>query len=170
MKRIMTVFKVIILSLLLISSCSGNNSKDNAKKNSNPITVNNQNSNNVKTAQNEVASINETVTLNVRLFFKRVGNEEGYEITDFNTKKTYTYCYDTDSFSKLQIEGNADHITVIVKSGESGEYVHLRNENFEIKGKKIYTNKDFDVDECTIIITQNNQVLFEGRIESFGCM
>jgi len=170
MKQIMTVLTVIAIYLLLITSCNLD-SKKNTNNDNDSIRLISADSNIVKSDTVEA----KTAILNVRLFFTGGENEEEYEIKDFNTQKTYTHCYDSETFSRLQIEGNADHITFIVKPlepVEDKEFVHLKKENIAIKGKKTFTNKDFDfnTNEIKIQIFQNNKIVFEGCIKSEGCM
>lgn len=130
---------------------------------------NNVNKTNGIVSENKELHINKQANLNVRLFFKSMNNKVEYEVKDFNSKKEYEFCYDIQEFSKLLIEGNAEHISIVVKSGASGEYIHLKNDDIEIIGKKVYTPKDFDIQEGTIIIKQGNVVIFEAKIKSVGC-
>lgn len=171
MKQLTTFLAVFSFNLLLITSCNVNNSDKNAKNTNDSIGIISGDSNIVKSD----TVVAKTAELKVRLFFTGGENDEEYEIKDFNNKKTYTQCYDSESFSKLQIEGNADHITFIVKPlepGEDKEFVILKKENIEIKGIKTFTNKDFDfnTNEIKIQIIQYNKVIFEGKIKSEGCM
>jgi hypothetical protein len=175
MKQIMTVLAVITISLLLMTSCILKNSDKNAKNDNDSISIISRDSNTIKNDTAEAKIVNKKAILKVRLFFTGGENEEQYEIKDFNTQKTYTHCYDSETFSKLQIEGNADHIKFIVKPldpVEDKDFVHLKEENIEIKGKKTYTNKDFDfnTNEIKIQIFQNNEIIFEGSVKSVGCM
>lgn len=171
MKQLTTFLAVFSFNLLLITSCNVNNSDKNAKNTNDSIGIISGDSNIVKSD----TVVAKTAELKVRLFFTGGENDEEYEIKDFNNKKTYTQCYDSESFSKLLIEGNADHITFIVKPlepGEDKEFVILKKENIEIKGIKTFTNKDFDfnTNEIKIQIIQYNKVIFEGKIKSEGCM
>lgn len=174
MTQKMNVLLLITISLFFITSCDVNNSNKNDKNDNDSISVNNQDSGIVKNNSVDVKTFGKA-DLKVRLFFTRGENEEEYEIKDFNTKKTYTFCYDSETFSKVQIDGNADNITFIVKPLEPVEdktFVIIKQENFAINGKKIYTNKDFDfnTNEIRILIYQNKEILFDGSVKSEGCM
>ena len=131
---------------------------------------------------NDIDNTNPTqlADLKLRLFFKNMdatdenGNitEEGTidERTDFQKDKGYTFCYDSEDFYKFEIGGTGKNISIIII--EDGK-IFFRKDNFEISGKKIFTTQDFifsGMAEYKITIMQGNIVLFEGKIDSQGCM
>jgi hypothetical protein len=168
MKKLFLILGVIIITSYVFTSCGAKDSKGRETKIVSDTVSKTDSNQSIIQKKTESEKTTEIPSLNVRLFFSERGStDKPYEIKDFNKKKSYDYCYDVEEFDKLQIEGNAQHISIIVKTGTT---IHLKQENIEIIEKRTYTPKDFDINEGSIIITQGNKVLFEGKIESHGCM
>lgn len=116
--------------------------------------------------------------ITVKLFFKgfdREEDEEGgpykgeiKERESFRKEKKYTFCYDSEDFSRLEILGNGKGLSIEVT--ENGKNIFSKR-NFELKEKVKISKKEFVMGmECTIIVKQNETVLFKGKIDSQGCM
>jgi hypothetical protein len=70
----------------------------------------------------------------------------------------------------LEILGNGKGLSIVVKN--DGETIFSK-ENFELKDKIKFTDKDFTItigSKITITIKQNETVLFKGKIDTQGCM
>jgi hypothetical protein len=119
------------------------------------------------------------ITPNVKIFFKSFDgiDEEGNEYKSisqeripFSKEKKYTFCYDSEAFEHIWIQATGENFTIIVKNSESAVFT---KENVKINKEICFTNKDFDFNigvSYQIIIKQNNTVVFEGTIDSQGCM
>lgn len=118
--------------------------------------------------------------ITVKLFDKgwdRDADEEGgpskgeiYEVQNFGKEKYYQFCYDSEYFNRLEILGNGKGLSIVVKN--DGETIFSK-ENFELKDKIKFTDKDFTItigSKITITIKQNETVLFKGKIDTQGCM
>lgn len=115
----------------------------------------------------------------VKIFFQTrdMSGYEGYEQkpttserAEFRKNKKYTFCYDSEEYNNLQIIGTGENLTLTVKSG--GRKIFDKS-NFDVKGKKKFTTKDFILEmgeEYTLILKQKEKVLFKGKIDSQGCM
>lgn len=168
MNKLFPTLVVICFTLLFLISCGAKVSEEKDSKIISNIDSKADTSQSLIENKNEIKKLSENHNLKVRLFFNYFRtNEKPFEIKDFNRKKKYNYCYDVEQFDKLILEGNVENISIIVKSGT---YIHLKQENIEIHGEKVYTPSDFDISDGTIIISQNNNVIFEGAITSSGCL
>jgi DNA-directed RNA polymerase subunit RPC12/RpoP len=128
--------------------------------------------------QNSVSPIQQA-DLKLHLFFKNMDytDDNGIiqqgtvdERADFQKDKGYTFCYDSEEFVKLEVDGTGKNISLVIN--EDGK-IFFRKDNFEISGKRIFTTQDFvflGMAEYKITIKQGNIVLFEGKIDSQGCM
>jgi len=121
----------------------------------------------------------ETQNLTVSIFFSTFDgiDEEGNEYKSvtqeresFRTEKNYTFCYDSEEFDHLLIEGTADDLSFYVeKSGT----VNFSKEHFKLEKKMVFTYDDFNFEigtPYTIKIKQADKIVFEGIIDSQGCM
>jgi hypothetical protein len=136
----------------------------------------------VKAKEMEVEPIKEEVlepaNLTTRIFFTGSEySEEGELIQEyteerkpFRTNHSYTFCYDSESFHSLQLEGTGKSITIEVKSGNK---ILFKKENFDLTKKITFDTGDFDfsmAERYTIIVRQVDEILFTGKIDSQGCM
>jgi hypothetical protein len=180
MKRLMTIFGLMLISSLILTSC-GNASKDakeETKKDESTNKSADASKENEKT-DDEPKEI-EAANISCKLYFK------GFDFTDeesgemikgtvaerenFSTKKAYTFCYDSESFEKLTITGTGNNLSFTVKDGNKQIF---KKENIELKDKLTFTSKDFNFDMAktySIVVKQDDKVLFNGKIDSQGCM
>lgn len=168
---------ISILAMLVVIAC-GTGSKNNEKADTSKMI----NVDTVKAVQ-PVVEEEKKLTPNditVKLFNKgwdRDADEEGgpskgeiYEVQNFGKEKYYQFCYDSEYFNRLEILGNGKGLSIVVKN--NGETIFSK-ENFELKDKIKFTDKDFTITigyKITITIKQNETVLFKGKIDTQGCM
>jgi hypothetical protein len=168
---------ISILAMLVVIAC-GTGSKNNEKADTSKMI----NVDTVKAVQ-PVVEEEKKLTPNditVKLFDKgwdRDADEEGgpskgeiYEVQNFGKEKYYQFCYDSEYFNRLEILGNGKGLSIVVKN--NGETIFSK-ENFDLKDKIKFTDKDFTITigyKITIIIKQNETVLFKGKIDTQGCM
>ncbi len=173
----MTIFGAIVFASIIISSCGGgSNENTNIKETTETKTDSiNADTTNMVTA-NEIIPAN----VAVKLFFRGrdMSGYEGYEdykpetseIEEFSKKNKYTFCYDSEEFNSLQLNGTGEKLTLLVKDGNK---VIFSKSEFELKDKIRFTTKDFNLDMGStyqITLTQNEKILFKGVIDSQGCM
>ena len=92
------------------------------------------------------------------------------EVKNYQKEKKYTFCYDSEIFDKLVLLGNSDNITLLVYKGSD---VTFKKENFIIREKVVFQTSDFAFgmgEKYKIKIKKGDSVLFEGRIDSEGCL
>ncbi|MFM7645878.1 MAG: hypothetical protein ACKO41_04100, partial [Sphingomonadales bacterium] len=85
-------------------------------------------------------------------------------------KKEYTACYDSESFKKITLSGSGENISFTIFLGKRKVF---SKSNMSLKGKLIFTSKDFIFDpgeKYKIEIKQGEKVLFNGKLDSQGCM
>ncbi len=107
--------------------------------------------------------------LKVKLFFEMGNESDVIEIKTFQTEKAYSFCYDAESFYKLEITGNVGNISINVV--EDGTII-FKKESFNVEGNSSFSNKDFNLEMGStyqIRIFQGEVVLFEGNVNSHGC-
>jgi hypothetical protein len=121
----------------------------------------------------------ENAQLTVSIFFKTDDREDdegnAYKGTveereSFRIDKKYTYCYDSETFDHLLIEGTAEHIFFTVENSDSAIF---KKEDFKIDKRIVFTGIDFDFnmgETHRIIVKQEDRIVFEGTIDSQGCM
>ncbi len=88
----------------------------------------------------------------------------------FRTNKSYTYCYDSESFNHLTIDGKGNVLNFKVK--QDGKII-FKKENFELTKSLKFTEKDLEIgmgSVYTFEISQKDKILFSGKIDSQGCM
>ena len=118
----------------------------------------------------------------VKIFFiDTYGNSKKVsERKKFSENKKYTFCYDSEGFDNLQLSGNATNLSITVtkkddfdQENNSEKMIYYKSE-FDLKGIKKFTDKDFDFmvgKRYFITIIQNDTlILFKGEIDSQGCM
>jgi hypothetical protein len=122
---------------------------------------------------------NVTADLKIKIFFRTYdgvddeGNEyksNTIERENFQAEKAYIFCYDSEEFDHMTIEGNAEHVSIEIKTPEATVY---SKSDFKIDKAVTFTKKDFSFNvgvSYKVIIKQNNQPYFEGAIDSQGCM
>ncbi len=121
----------------------------------------------------------ETSSFSVKLFFEidssldldtEVNQDPIYEIKDFQTKRTYTFCYDSESFSKLVITGKSKNLTLeVLENGAA----YFSKSAFSLEDSILFTPNDFMLNmgsEYTILVKQDQTEVFNAKIDSQGCM
>jgi hypothetical protein len=180
MKRLMTIFGLILITSLILTSC-GNASKDTKEETKKDESTNisaDTSKENEKTV--EEPKQKEPAKISCRLYFKGFDftNEESGEKTkgtvaereSFRTYKAYTFCFDSESFYQLTITGTGNNLSFTVNNGNKQIF---KKENIELKDKLTFTSKDFNFDMAntySIVIKQEDKVIFNGKIDSQGCM
>jgi hypothetical protein len=173
MKSTFSVIVSFLICCAFITSCS-----DNKKESSTQNAI--ESTSNEKVVENPVKEEKiEPANLTCKLYFKSndMEDEDGNiskgeigERDEFRTKKTYTFCYDSESFSRLKIEGSGKKISIEIK--EEGKSV-FRKDNIDIEGDFVISKKDVNLqmgNKYTISITQEENNIFLGKIDSQGCM
>lgn len=169
---------LILATTLLIYACASESKKD--LNNDTSIVVKTDTGNDAKSKIDEIKPLTPS-DITVKLFFKGWDSkdEETGEVIDkgeigehksFRKEKKYTFCYDSEDYNKLEIEGNGKGISIEVT--DRGEII-FNKKDFEIKEKITFTTKDFNMimgSEIVITIKQNQTVLFKGKIDSQQCM
>ena len=176
----MTILGAILFASFILTSCGGgsNDKKeatetiDTLKTNIDTLKSNDAN----KTEPEKIVPANVTC----KLFFLGVDitDEETGETSkgtisereDFRTKKAYTFCYDSENFHHLTLVGTGKQLSFIIKVGNKQLF---KKENFDLVDKLTFTAKDFDFNmsyKYSIIIQQNETIIFNGKIDSQGCM
>jgi hypothetical protein len=173
-KSNLIILLAIFLGSFIFESCGGEkkeSSTQNAK----------ETSSNEEVVKNPVEEEKiEPANLTCRLYFKSndMEDEDGNiskgdigERDEFRTKKAYTFCYDSESFSSLKIEGSGKRISIAIKEGNKEIY---KKENIDIEGAFVISTKDAMIQggnlKYTISITQEENNIFLGKIDSQGCM
>jgi hypothetical protein len=178
MKKLTNLLGTILVSSLLLMSCSG---EKNEKTENNQKTKPDQTSDTIKTPKKEEIKEEklEPASIKVKLFFKGMDytDEEGNEIigtveerTDFRTKNSYFFCYDSEDFANLQIIGEGKQLTFEIRSGNK---VIFSKQNFDLSGKILFTTRDFELsmaNKYSVVVKQKETILFSGKIDSQGCM
>jgi hypothetical protein len=180
MKSSKAILGITLMSAMLFTSCGG----DDAKPKTEDKTVKTADT----TKKVEVPKVEAIAPaeISVKLYFKawvfdEEGNEEGYEDgkerkgevgeVGFDKTKTYTACYDSESYNNLKLVGTGKQLYLEVKAGNK---IVFSKENFEVLDKVVFTTKDFDLDwgkgTHTVTLKQNETVLFSGKIKFQGCM
>ena len=173
-KSNLLILLIILLGSFIFESCGGEK-KESSTQNAKETTSNE------KVVENPAEEEKiEPANLTCKLFFKSsdVEEEDGTifkggigEIDDFGKRKSYTFCYDSESFSSLKIEGSGKRISIVIKEGNKEIY---KKENIDIEGAFVISTKDAMIQggnlKYTISITQEENNLFIGKIDSQGCM
>jgi hypothetical protein len=166
---------MIFASAIILFSCA-NPQKESEKTDK---SVNGDSATSIKQASAD-SPLDEPADVMVKIFFRGLdmSGYEGYEDykpetserVEFRKKRKYTSCYDSEEFNKLEITGMGKGLILEVTQG--GKIIYQK-EDILLDGKVIFTNKDFSVGDgpkYQIRISQNDEVLFEGKIDSQGCM
>lgn len=175
----MKIRNYLILTASLIIGACGNESKKEIN-NDTTIVIKTDTGNDAKSKVDEIKPLTPD-DITVKLFFKGWDSkdEETGEVIDkgeigehksFRKEKKYTFCYDSEDYNKLEIEGNGKGISILVT--DRGQII-FNKKDFEIKDKIIFTTKDFIMvmgSEIVITIKQDQTVLFRGNIDSQQCM
>lgn len=172
-KSILSAVTLFIVSTLILTSC-GEDKKDSASQNVKEASANL--SSTEKPTQEEKI---EAANITCKVFFKSndIEEEDGTvskgsigERDDFRTKKSYAFCYDSEVFNSLKIEGAGKQISIEIKEGNKTIY---KKEGLEIKDLFVISAKEINFqmsNKYTITVNQNNTNLFTGKIDSQGCM
>ncbi|MDK7354040.1 hypothetical protein QP511_11650, partial [Rothia aeria] len=70
----------------------------------------------------------------------------------------------------LQISGNGEKLTLEINDGNKVIY---SDPEFDVNGSRKFTTQDFNLDmgtTYTITLRQQENILFQGKIDSQGCM
>lgn len=174
MKKLnLIILLVIFLGSFIFESCGGEK-KESSTQNAKESSLNE------KVVENPVEEEKiEPANLTCRLYFKSndMEDEDGNiskggigERDEFRTKKAYTFCYDSESFSSLKIEGSGKKISIEIK--EEGKSV-FQKDNVDIDGNFVISKKDVNFqmgNKYTISIKQEENNIFIGKVDSQGCM
>jgi len=172
-KTILSIITIFAFNFLILTSC-GEEKKELTSQNAQPASTNVTSANNPQ----EEEKI-EPATIACKLYFKSydIEEEDGTiskgsvgERDEFRTKKSYTFCYDSESFNNLKISGTGKQLFIEIKEGNKTVY---KKENFEMVDDITISSKDVNFkmgNKYTISIKQNETSLFEGKVDSQGCM
>jgi hypothetical protein len=181
MKKVISSLVIATVTIILFNSCSD----DSDKKTDDNKTPAKNISSAPKTIEQmpiEQPETLEPAEVTVKLFFKNrdlsgyegYEDEEGYtpkisERENFRIEHKYTFCYDSEIFDNLQFIGNGDALNLQILQGKE---VIFRKNNFELKGILKLTEKDFDLstNPTSVILTQNDKIIFQGNIDAQPCM
>ena len=180
MKKIIKIYGGILIVSFILTSCAGGSNdkkeatktKDTLKTNIDTLKSNDSN----KTEPEKIVPAN----VSCKLYFlgDDFTDDETGEISkgtisdreDFRIKKAYTFCYDSEGFHHLTLIGTGKQMSFIIKAGNK---LLFKKENFDLVDKLTFTSKDFDfgmAEKYSIIIQQNETIIFNGKIDSQGCM
>ena len=182
MKKIMTIFLTLLLTSVAVSGCSSSSEKKDANTvaDTDSLKVNSDSIKEKVTTIKESEKL-EPANVSCEIFF------EGMEMTDeetgetskgtidertsFRTKKTYTFCYDSEGFDHLTIRGKGKQLSIFV---EEDNKVIFKKNNFDLDGKVTFSSKEIEIiggaPKYKIVVKQNDTVLFSGKLDSQGCM
>jgi hypothetical protein len=172
-KTILSIITILAFNFLILTSC-GEEKKELTSQNAKPATTNM-----TSTDKPQEEEKIEPASVICKIYFKSddIEEEDGTitkggvgEIDDFATRKAYTFCYDSEEFQKLKIEGTGKQITIEIKEGNKTIY---KKENIEIKDALTISSKEVNLQmgrKYTISIKQNETTLFVGKVDSQGCM
>lgn len=169
----MAIFVAKTIALFLITGCVGA-SDENKEKTQAEDTL----------TDNSIASTGqETVTtteLSCSIFFKTDDHEneetgemikgEVLEREEFRISKSYTWCYDVEGFHHLTISGKGKNLSLAVNAVSK---TILKKDKFDLNGDLTLTSKEIkfiEGEKYSIVIKQEENVIFEGKIDSQGCM
>jgi hypothetical protein len=172
-KTILSIITILAFNFLILTSC-GEEKKELTSQNAKPATTNM-----TSTDKPQEEEKIEPASVICKIYFKSddIEEEDGTitkggvgEIDDFATRKAYTFCYDSEEFQKLKIEGTGKQITIEIKEENKTIY---KKENIEIKDALTISSKEVNLQmgrKYTISIKQNEKSLFVGKVDSQGCM
>ena len=172
-KTILSIITILAFNFLILTSC-GEEKKELTSQNAKPATTNM-----TSTDKPQEEEKIEPASVICKIYFKSddIEEEDGTitkggvgEIDDFATRKAYTFCYDSEEFQKLKIEGTGKQITIEIKEENKTIY---KKENIEIKDALTISSKEVNLQmgrKYTISIKQNETTLFVGKVDSQGCM
>jgi hypothetical protein len=172
-KTILSIITILAFNFLILTSC-GEEKKELTSQNAKPATTNM-----TSTDKPQEEEKIEPASVVCKIYFKSddIEEEDGTitkggvgEIDDFATRKAYTFCYDSEEFQKLKIEGTGKQITIEIKEENKTIY---KKENIEIKDALTISSKEVNLQmgrKYTISIKQNEKSLFVGKVDSQGCM
>lgn len=181
MKIILKSLAVILVTSITLMGCNGsaNNTETQLQKED------------TTTTSTDLAGLNEKndsspteikeATVECRIYFE---NDDAYdeetgeliqkasveEREEFWEKKEYTFCYDSERFKKITLSGSGENISFAIFAGKRQVF---SKSNMSLTGKLIFTSKDFLFDpgeKYKIEIKQGEKVLFNGKLDSQGCM
>ena len=178
MKKLTTIFGAFLLAYVSIISCSSS-SNDNKEITEAEVanTVDTLKVNN--TIKSEPKKI-QPANVSCQIYFKGfdITDEETGELSkgkvsernEFKKSKSYTFCYDSESFHHITLNGSGKQLTFIIRAGNKQVF---KKESFDLVDKYTFTSKDFAFEmgeKYSIVITQNETIIFNGSIDSQGCM
>lgn len=167
------MYGVIIVVSIMTTGCVGDsNENKESTKTEDTLNVNVTDSKGQETAV--------TAEVSCSIFFEtddREDEETGEiykgsvnEREDFRKTSSYTYCYDVERFHSLILNGSGDGLSLFVNENNKTIF---KKENIKLSNKMTFTHKDFNFTEgrtFTILLKQGDKVLFNGKIDSQGCM
>ena len=185
MKKLLFI-SILFLGGISINSCGGKgNAKENTKEN---VTKKKTELNESKSKSNESILESEKlepakVKLSIYFEADAYTNEETGETVkgsieerdEFRLNNSYTFCYDSEGFHHLILNGKGKKLTLIINQGGIDEKVKqiFKKENLELSNKLIFTSKDFDFQmpyTYDILLYQEKNIVFKGKINSQGCL
>ncbi len=179
MKKIIYIIGTSLFVSLLTFSCNNNSTNQQSKETTDEISKN-QITDTIKEEKKE--EVEKLIPANVTCKIYFLGDDYTDEETGeffkgtvseretFRTEKKYTFCYDSESFNNLTINGTGNMLTFSIK--KNGKQIFTK-ENFELKNNLKFSTKDFDFEmaaQYSVEIKQNEKTIFSGKIDSQGCM
>lgn len=178
MLKVKIIFGAILFTAVTLTSCGGG-SMDNkaATKIEVTKTVDTLKVNDAIKTETEKT---EPANVSCSIFFKGddyTDEETGVtakgsvlEHDEFKKNNTCTFCYDSETFHHLTLNGTGKQLTFIVNADEKQLF---KKENFDLVDEFMFTKKDFFMDygiKYSIVIKQNETIIFNGKIDSQQCM
>jgi hypothetical protein len=185
MKKLLFI-SIIFLGGISLDSCGGKgNLKENTKENVTK-TKTELNESKVKSKESILESeklVPAKVKLSIYFDADDYTDEETGETIkgsveerdEFRLNNSYTFCYDSEGFDHLILNGTGKKLTFIIDQGGFDEKAKqiFKKENFDLSNKLIFTRKDFDLNmgyTYDILLYQEKNIVFKGKINSQGCM
>ncbi|ADX66816.1 hypothetical protein [Weeksella virosa] len=180
MKSIKTYYLLLFWASILLAGCGENDKNKNDQQTvleSTETKLDTPRENTLKNSSNQEFT---AANVTVKIFFKTrdMSTYEGFESSkpetsereEFRIQHKYTYCYDSEEFNNLQISGNGEKLTLEINDGNKVIY---SDPEFDVIGSRKFTTQDFNLDmgtTYTITLRQQENILFQGKIDSQGCM
>lgn len=177
----MLIFGILLFTSVIFTSCGNSSNETNETIVVDSLSTTKDTLQVIETAKTEPEKIVPAKII-CKIFFEDSDSfdEETGELINkgdiserdsFRKDKAYTFCYDSEDFSKLMIEGSGKELSIIIKNENKQIF---KKEKFDLLDSKInFTGKDFIFEmgeKYSIIIKQNETIIFQGKIDSQGCM
>jgi hypothetical protein len=180
MKKILTIFLPLLWVTIVVTSCNSSSEKNAVNTVADTLKVSTDRIKDTTATIIEEVEKLEPANVSCKLFFKgsEITDEETGETTKatiderstFRKEHAYTFCYDSEDFHHLTLIGSGKELSFIIKKGNKQVF---KKENFELIDELTFTSKDFSLDmgePYSVVIKQNETILFTGKIDSQGCM